>query len=262
MFLFDISVLLPIFLTILFMALSISIGLWIKHLRDARKKADAEQTARSLGLAFSEKDLFGLAPQLKAFEMFRHSRRRWRRNSQVKNMLRGKVGDTEVFQFDYSYVISTGKSARRISQTIFFANDKQWSLPDFDLRPEQWWHKVLAKLGAAADINFPENPDFSQRFHLTSPLEELARTKFSPDLQKFLLGGPRIHLEGSNYYLIAYHPRKVFRGEEARAFFERCCQLTELLKGEHKQDLLDLVELKAMEKETPIVLPEVEKREM
>ncbi len=106
---------------------------------------------------------------------------------------------------------------------------------------------MLAKLGVAGDINFPENPDFSQRFHLTSKLEELARQKFGPELQKFLLGGPRIHLEGSNYYLIAYQPRKLLRGEEARLFYERCCQLTALLKGAEKQDLLDLAELKKTE---------------
>lgn len=262
MFLFDIAALLPIFLTILFVALSASLGLWIKQRRDARKSADAQQIARSLGLTYSEKDFFGLAPQLKAFEMFRHSRRTWGRKPQVKNVLRGKVGDTDVFQFDYTYIVSTGKSAKRVSQTIFFADDKKWDLPDFRLRPEQWWHKVLTKLGAAEDINFPENPDFSKRFHLTSKLEELARQKFSPELQKFLLGGPRIHLEGSNYYLIAYHPRKVFQGEEAKTFFERCCQLTELLQGENKQELLDLVELKEVGKVTPIVLPEAEKREL
>lgn len=71
--------LLPFFLTAGFAALSVSAGLWIKRRREARKKADAEQTARTLGLAFSEKDLFGLAPQLKAFEMFRPSRSRWGR---------------------------------------------------------------------------------------------------------------------------------------------------------------------------------------
>ncbi len=262
MFLFDATVLLPIFLSILFITFFASLGLWIKHRRDARKSADAQQMAHSLGLAYSEKDFFGLAPQLKAFDMFRHSRRRWGRKPQVKNVLRGKVGNTEVFQFDYTYIVSTGKSAKRVSQTIFFADDKKWALPDFRLRPEQWWHKVLAKLGAAEDINFPENPDFSKRFYLTSKLEELARQKFSPELQKFLLGGPRIHLEGSNYYLIAYHPRKVFQGEEAKAFFERCCQLTALLQGENKQELLDLVELKEMALETPIVTPQAQTREM
>lgn len=87
-----------------------------------------------------------------------------------------------------------------------------------------------------------------KRFHLTSNLEELARQKFSPELQKFLLGGPRIHVEGSNYYLIAYQPRKVFRSEEACAFFERCCQLTALLQGENKQELMNLVEWEAPEK--------------
>ena len=133
MFLFDILPLLPIFLTTGFAALSVSVGLWVKHLRDKRKKADAEQTARNLGLAFSEKDLFGLAPQLKAFEMFRHSRSRWGGKTQITNVLRGTVGETEVFQFDYSYLVSTGKSVARIAQTVFFANDKRWSLPDFRL---------------------------------------------------------------------------------------------------------------------------------
>lgn len=262
MFLFDLALLLPIFMTTGVAALSVSVGLWVKHLRETRKKADAEQTARSLGLSFTEKDLFGLAPQLKAFEMFRHSRSRWGRKSQVTNVLRGKVGDTEVYQFDYSYIVSTGKSTVRISQTVFFADDKQWSLPDFHLRPEQWWHKVLAKLGASSDIEFSENPDFSKIFHLTSNLEELARTKFSPELQKFLLSGPRIHLEGSNYYLIAYHLRKVFRGEEARAFFERCCQLTALLQGENKQELLDLAERKDLEQEAPVVLLPAQEKEI
>ncbi|MEO6759307.1 MAG: hypothetical protein ABIO24_07615 [Saprospiraceae bacterium] len=256
MLLLDLTTLLPIFLTILFGVISLIIGLSVKRLRNAQRRKAALQTAETHGLAFSENDNFGLAPQLKAFELFRHSRRRWRWNnsSRVSNVLRGQVGDTEVFQFDYSYVISTGKSARRVSQTVFFANDKQWSLPDFRLRPEQWWHKVLAILGVDNDIDFPENPDFSKKFHLSSSLEQIARTKFGPELQKFLLAGPRIHLEGNNYYLIAYHPRKLLKGEDSSLFYERCCQLTALLKGQEKQDFLDLTELKRPEIAAPIRL--------
>ncbi len=262
MFLFNMAVVLPMFIPIILMALALFIGLTIKSMREKRQIAEAQQTAQALGLSFTEKDNFGLSPQLKAFELFRHSRRRWGRKTQVTNILRGQVGDTEVYQFDYSYIVSTGKSAHRVSQTVFFANDKQWSLPDFRLQPEQWWHKVLAKLGAAEDINFTDNPDFSQHFHLTSKLEALAREKFGPELQQFLLSGPRIHLEGCNYYLIAYQPKKLLKGEAARLFFERCSQLTALLKGTEKQDLLDLTELKKDVEAQPIVLPEAQKREL
>jgi len=260
MLLLDAMALLPMFLSILFIILSFIIGFSIKRLREKRQMMEAQQTAQSLGLTFFEKDSFGLKPQLKAFELFRHSRRRWGRGSQVTNVLRGQLGDTEVFQFDYSYIVSTGKSARRISQTVFFANDKKWALPDFRLRPEQWWHKVLTKLGAATDINFPDNPDFSKRFYLTSNLEAQAREKFGPEMQKFLLGEPRMHLEGSNYYLIAYQPKKLLNGEATRLFYERCCQLTTLLKSEEKQDLLDLAEIKKDVAAQSIVLPEAQKR--
>jgi hypothetical protein len=112
------------------------------------------------------------------------------------------------------------------------------------MKPENWWHKVLSKIGVKKDINFPDDPDFSNRFWLTGEIEELIRQKFSPDLQRFLTERPPAHLEGSNYYLIAYKPGKALNADKAQVFFEHCCELTKLLREKENSELLNLVELK------------------
>ena len=103
------------------------------------------------------------------------------------------------------------KSARRVSQTVFFANDKKWFLPNFRLRPERWWHKILSGIGAQKDINFEENRAFSDKFWLKSEFEGLVREQFTPALQQFMMEKPPVHLEGNNYYLLAYKPGKLLQ---------------------------------------------------
>ena len=218
----------------------------------ARQKA-MEQLAQRLGMSFSAADIFGLLPQLKGFDLFRRERRWLGRAGKIKNVLRGMAGDTEVYLFDYTYVISSGKSARRITQTVFFANNKDWYLPEFCLKPENWSHKILSSFDKS-DINFPENPDFSNRFWLSGEFESLIRKKFSPAVQDFLCENPPAHLEGNNFYLLAYKPRKALDTNEAEAFFHHCCQVVKLFQQEGKLELLNLAELKPAP-EIPLEMP-------
>jgi hypothetical protein len=117
-------------------------------------------------------------------------------------------------------------------------------LPNFKIRPETWWHKVLTAIGLKNDINFHENPDFSSRFWLTGKIEEMIRGKFGPELQQFFCERPPAHLEGSNYYLIAYKPNKVLNPDEARLFFEHCCQLVSLMKKQGNDEVLSFAEMR------------------
>jgi hypothetical protein len=220
--------------------------LWLGAKRAKQRRADLQQLANEFGLSFYEKDSFGLGTQLQAFKLFRPERGiRWKgRSNRITNVMRGQVDGTDVYLFDYTYIVHTGKSSHAVRQTVFFANDKDLHLPDFRLKPENWWHKILAKTGAGRDINFEETPDFSRRFWLTGEIEDLIREKFNPELQRFLAARPPIHLEGSNYYLIGYKPGKALNADEAQVFFERCCQIVRLLKTEQKSGLLDLAEVK------------------
>jgi hypothetical protein len=217
---------------------------WLQRRRDKTRSAELSRLADTLGMSFFENDAHGLARQLQRFDLFKGQRSKWFRNGKVKNVLKGKVGDAEVYLFDYYYMVSTGKSTRRVTQTVFFANNNRWSLPNFKLKPESWWQKVLGKMGVRSDINFPENPDFSEKFWLTGGMEDLVRKTFGPELQNFLTARPPAHLEGDNYYLIGYKPGRALSAEESRSFFEHCAQLTKTIGAETGLELLDLAELK------------------
>ncbi len=231
-------------------------AIWLRRKKLAERSAAFRQLAQERGMSFFEKDVFGLVSQLQAFELFQLNRgSRWDRMGPITNVLRGQVGDADVYLFDYVYVVSTGKSTHEVRQTVFFANDKSWYLPNFRLKPETWWHKVLQKIGVRADIDFPDSPNFSNRFWLTGEFEDIIRKKFGGDLQGFLTERPPVHLEGCNYYLIAYKPGKALNADEAQAFFEHCCQITKLLQEKDNVDLLDLAELKKEKMQEPLDVP-------
>lgn len=207
-----------------------------------RRQAEMEAIGRDLDLTLLPNDSLGLVKQLQQFDLFARERTAWRRGGRISNILRGQIDHTSVYMFDYTYVISTGKSTRTITQTVFFADDKDWCLPEFKLKPETWWHKVLKKIGWESDVEFADSEEFSEKFWVKSEIEQLVREKFTPELQQFLLERPPVHLEGSNYYLIAYKPNKVLSKDEARAYFKHCSALVVMLKKEGKTELLDLAE--------------------
>lgn len=213
-----------------------------------KKKADLrtksmEQVANELGLTFSPTDIFGLIQQLKDFELFDREHGRWFNHGKITNVLRGWVGETQVYLFDYSYTVSTGKTRKTVTQTVFFANDKNWFLPNFHLRPERWWHTLQKSLGIDTDINFEENPEFSEKFWLKGDFEDLIRQQFTPELQGFLTERPPAHLEGTNYYLLGYKPKKKMEANEAVWFYRHCLEIVQLLQQKKEEPLLKLAEL-------------------
>jgi len=216
--------------------------LWHKHKAALARTASMEALAEQLGMSFSAKDSFGILHQLQGFDLFKRERSRWFNNGKITNVMRGLAGETDVYLFDYSYTVQAGNARKRITQTVFFANDKNWFLSNFHLKPENWWHKLQAKLGISTDINFEENHEFSEKFWLNGEFEELVRQQFTPALQGFLTEKPPAHLEGNNYYLIGYKPRKKMDTDEAKMFFKHCCEIVQLLQEKGYLELLDLSE--------------------
>ncbi len=254
MLLFNTEILNAMFgMAVLFTAIAVPVLMW-KTRRNARRLQEMESLGQALDMPVLPEDSLGLAKQLQEFDLFSRERSKWFRNGRITNVLRGQVDGTDVYLFDYTYVVSTGKSSKRITQTVFFANDTKLSLPKFKMKPETWWHKVLAKTGWKTDINFPESPDFSEKFWLTSEFDQMVREQFTPAIQAFLTSRPPVHIEGNNYYLVAYKPGKTLTAEAGKTFFEQCCALIALLKKEGKMELLDLAE---WQKEKAVITPEI-----
>lgn len=201
--------------------------------------------AKRMQLEFLEEDRFGLKSQLNQFDLFRREHR-WffYNNTRITNVLYKKVGETDVYLFDYTYLKSYGKTVKRITQTVFFANNRHWDLPNFKLKPETWWHKVKQTIGVDHDINFPDGPEFSDKVWLKGQYEEMVRNKFSPELRKFILEHPPAHVEGNNFYLISYKPGQKLEADEAEKFFDNQIELMQLMEHEGKLELLSLAELK------------------
>lgn len=213
--------------------------------------------AEKLGLRFMEKDLAGLRPQLAGFDLFKKAANRlfstgFHGKGKISAIAHAERGNVKLYLFDFTYLVPTGKSNREVRQTVFFADSKQWYLPDFRLQPETWWHKILNRLGLRNDIAFPESPSFSDHFWITGQHEDQLRRTFSKAVQELILDRPPIHVEGSNYYLIAYKPGKAMNADEAERFFLQCTRLVEGLQQEGGQpELLELAALKEKEELAP-----------
>lgn len=213
------------------------IALW-----EARRREEMSEIGNDRGLRFSEENELNIGPELKHFDLF--DRMDFFKTARISNVLQASVGFTDVYLFDYSYMVSTGKSSKRVHQTVFFAKNREWALPDFKLKPEGWWQKIQQYFGKK-DINFEEHPDFSKKWWLTGEFEALVRDSFSPEVRQFLEENPPMTVEGNNYYLIAYKPKRALDHAEGTLFYDKCLKLIELLqKKEQKAELLNLAEIK------------------
>lgn len=218
-----------------------SIAAWRKAKFIASRREELTPLAAERNLRFAEMNEFNLGRELREFDLL--NKNFFFKSRQITNVLSTSIGFTDVFLFDFTYYRSTGKTVVPIRQTVFFAKNRDWQLPDFKLKPEGWWQKIQQYFGKK-DINFDENPDFSKRFWLTGEFEELIRESFSPTVRAFFEHNPPIHVEGNNYYLLAYKPRVIQDSAEARLFYDDCLELCELLQKSEKEELLKLAEIR------------------
>ncbi|HEX5624837.1 MAG TPA: hypothetical protein VFX48_02375, partial [Saprospiraceae bacterium] len=143
--------------------------------------------------------------------------------------------------FDYSYTISTGKSSIQYHQTVFFINSKQLALPQFHQKPETFFTRLWSALGME-DIDFNNFSEYSDRFHLKGPYEEVIRYYFSKEVLSLLSNQPPFYMEGMNYYFILYLHNKLCPPEQLTALRNLGMMLYELFKirtQESEQLLLD-----------------------
>lgn len=232
---------LPVVLAAATGLLTWSIFSWRKAKFVASRREELAVLVAERGLRFADENEFQLGRELREFDLLKKSY--FFKESQITNVLSTSIGFTDIFLFDFTFMRSTGKSAVPVRQTVFFAKNRDWKLPDFKLKPEGWWQKIQQYFGRT-DIDFEENPDFSNRFWLTGEFEEMIRTSFSPEVRAFFEHNPPIHVEGNNYYLIAYKPGVVQDSAEAQLFYDDCLRLSELLQKGEKEELLKLAEIR------------------
>lgn len=188
-----------------------------------------KRVAYELDMSYQETDEWGLLGLLKDFKLFRRGLRK-----RITNILHRQDGlmqmDTRVF--DYSYTVSTGKSSRTFRQTVFFVESKALGLPEFLMKPENFFHRIGTLLGMQ-DINFEEYPEFSKQYLLRGADEDFIRATMTDPVLKFFTVEKDWCVEGVNYYLILYQRGVLLPRTKIKRFYRKGMEMAELLIREN-----------------------------
>jgi len=175
-----------------------------RHRREGleRAAADLEMTyVRSPGRSLADGTAIG-----------RRGRRR-----RSSHAIRGTLEDLEVEIFDHSYVTGGGQHTQRHHQTVVRLSGSTVTLPAFVLSPESFMQRVIEKLGFADDIDFDEDPAFSDRFRLEAESTdvEAVRDLFDAELRERCMSLPKdLWVEARGNAVIVYRHRRRIRPDQ------------------------------------------------
>ena len=164
-----------------------------------RKRTGAlQRTAGELGMQFIGGGGGVPAGAPGRCRLFSHGRG-WRH----RNLMRGTIADLEALLFDYSYTTGGGRSQTTHRQTVAAFRLADATLPEFELRPENVFHKIGSAFGYE-DIDFQQHPSFSSRYLLRGAEEEAIRRAFNEEVVAYLEQSRGLCVEVVANWLIAY----------------------------------------------------------
>jgi len=185
--------------------------------------------ARRLKMDFQPTDEWGLAKFLKDFKLFRNGG-----SHKITNMMVEK-DDMETLDFrifDFSYVVSTGKSTATIHQTVLYVHSTALALPHFWMKPENIFHKLGIWLGLQRDINFVEYPQFSKQYFLKSKDEEYVRATMNDVVLHFFTVEKNWYLEGIGYMMLFYKQGVLLDVPEIKELHDKGMKIYNMLHAE------------------------------
>jgi hypothetical protein len=209
-----------------FAIMSLIVAIIVADRRAKRKRTEGLQAAAAtMKFTFSPEDDPALRGRLAGFHLFSQGRSR-----KIRNVLRGRAGDTDVLMFDYRYTTGSGKNSHTWKQTVMVFESAGANLPDFSLRPEHIFHK-LGQVFGYQDIDFDSHPGFSKHYLLKGSDEQQLRNIFTTDVLSFYETQKRVSSEAAGGQFLYYRAGKriapdkvadfIRDGVRAFSFFKR-----------------------------------------
>ena len=178
------------------------IGIAANAYAERKRRESVGKVADELGLSFHPDGDPALVSELSDFPLFSKGRAK-----QIKNMIHGETDEVIMGIFDYRYTTGSGKSQHTYRQTVAFFRSVDLHLPDFELRPQGFFHGI-GKVFGYKDFDFESHPVFSKAFVLRGQNEKRTRQLFSPEILTALEGQQGINVEGRGTDLIFYRDAK------------------------------------------------------
>jgi hypothetical protein len=142
------------------------------------------------------------------------------RDPVVSNVLEvSHIDELNFVLFEYEFTVGYGKSQHTIHQTIGRLRAPLLKLPSFLLFPETLFSKIGVMFGRT-DVNFPDSPDFSDRYILRGLDEPALRAIFSPALRNALAPLDHLTIEGADDVLFIFRMGRRVKPEALAARIE------------------------------------------
>jgi hypothetical protein len=142
------------------------------------------------------------------------------RNPAVSNVLEvARTDELHFVLFEYEFTVGYGKSQHTIHQTIGRLRAPLLKLPFFLLFPETLFSKIGVMFGRT-DVNFPDSPDFSDKYILRGQDEPALRAIFSPALRNALTPLDHLTIEGADDVLFIFRMGRRVKPEDLVARIE------------------------------------------
>ena len=122
------------------------------------------------------------------------------------------------------------KTASEGATFFAFVESKELSLPQFFIRPEEFFDRVSKFLRLTSEIEFEEHPEFCKTYWVEGDEESLVKRMVSEDFAHFFTVEKKWRLEGMNYFMIFYQKGKKLKPEEIENFYKKGLQLFEWMK--------------------------------
>lgn len=119
--------------------------------------------------------------------------RRWR------HQISGQYNGVTFSAFQYDYTVSTGKSSATYRHAMILWSGSK-ALPQFTLGPETFFTRIGEVLGFN-DIDFSDDPSFSNAYRLKGWDETSVRSLFTPLIRQQLSAIPGQHVAGADSFL-------------------------------------------------------------
>lgn len=167
-----------------------------------KRAATLRLMAAEMGFEFFETS-DSLLTSLGNFELFSFGHTR-----HLKNIFKGKQENILVLIADYEYIDGHGRQRTTHPQTVFIIEDPEMRVPHFFLRRESRLFDFLGKIFGGQDINFAEDPQFSDAFVLQGKYEGRTRDFFDSDIRKGFVNiasNSNAHIEGRNSQILLHN---------------------------------------------------------
>ncbi len=145
------------------------------------------------------------------------------------NVLSGTWKNISCLVFDYRYTTGHGKHSHTHTQSVVCVKLSNLLLPEFYLGPENFFHRIGEILGFK-DIDFSNNPSFSEKYILKGENEDVIRSFFNDSRLLFFAkrqGG--FVLEADADKLIYYVPNRAIKPEEVPIFLDEAAEIVSVL---------------------------------